>query len=128
MDIIVCIKQVQDPDIPPRDFKVDEEKMEILSPANISPVISTFDENAIEEAIALKEEYGGRTVFYYVDEKIGWCPRGNPYESEIQLKPEMAGNVTVMFKNSVGCWHTIEDVKVPSKTIIRKNFILVVHI
>lgn len=60
MDIIVCIKQVQDPDIPPRDFKVDEEKMEILPPANISPVISTFDENAIEEAIALKEEYGGR--------------------------------------------------------------------
>jgi hypothetical protein len=78
-----------------------------------------------------KEEYGGRTVFYYVDKKTGWDPRDNPYESAkhpIQLKPEMAGNVTVMFKNSVGCWHTIEDIKVPSKTIIRKNFILVVHI
>ena len=62
MNIIVCIKQVQDPDIPPRDFKVDEEKMQILPPANVSPVISTFDENAVEEAIALKEEHGGKVT------------------------------------------------------------------
>ena len=42
MDIIVCIKQVQDPDIPPRDFKVDEEKMDVIPPANVSPVINGF--------------------------------------------------------------------------------------
>ncbi|MEE9275036.1 MAG: electron transfer flavoprotein subunit beta/FixA family protein [bacterium] len=60
MDIIVCIKQVQDPDIPPRDFKVDEEKMAVVSPANVPPVISTFDENAIEAAITLKEDQGGK--------------------------------------------------------------------
>lgn len=60
MDIIVCIKQVQDPDIPPRDFKVDEEKLEVISPANVPPVISTFDENALEAAIELKEAHGGK--------------------------------------------------------------------
>ena len=60
MDIVVCIKQVQDPDIPPRDFKVDEEKMMVVPPANVPPVISTFDENAIEAAIQLKEAKGGK--------------------------------------------------------------------
>ncbi len=70
MDIIVCIKQVQDPDIPPRDFKVDEEKMDVIPPANVSPVINGFCENAVEAAINLKEEHGGKvTVLTVGDEK-----------------------------------------------------------
>lgn len=70
MDIIVCIKQVQDPDIPPRDFKVDEEKMDVIPPANVSPVINGFCENAVEAAINLKEAHGGKvTVVTMGDEK-----------------------------------------------------------
>ncbi|MCE2453111.1 MAG: hypothetical protein J4F48_09825 [Nitrospinae bacterium] len=70
MDIIVCIKQVQDPDIPPRDFKVDEEKMDVIPPANVSPVINGFCENAVEAAINLKDEHGGKvTVMTMGDEK-----------------------------------------------------------
>ena len=70
MDIIVCIKQVQDPDIPPRDFQVDEEKMDVIPPANVSPVINGFCENAVEAAIGLKEEHGGKiTVMTMGDEK-----------------------------------------------------------
>ena len=70
MDIIVCIKQVQDPDIPPRDFKVDEEKMDVIPPANVSPVINGFCENAVEAAIKLKEEHGGKiTVMTLGDQK-----------------------------------------------------------
>ncbi len=70
MDIVVCIKQVQDPDIPPRDFKVDEEKMEVLPPANVAPVINGFCENAVEAAIQLKEEHGGKvTVMTTGDEQ-----------------------------------------------------------
>lgn len=60
MDIIVCVKQVLDHDIPPRDFKVDEENLTVVPPANVSPVISNFDEYAIEEAILLKEAHGGK--------------------------------------------------------------------
>ena len=60
MEIIVCIKQVQDPDIPPRDFKVDEERMAVIPPSNFPPVINTFDENAVEEAIRLKEMHQGK--------------------------------------------------------------------
>ncbi|MFQ5914365.1 MAG: electron transfer flavoprotein subunit beta/FixA family protein [Nitrospinota bacterium] len=62
MDIIVCIKQVQDPDIPPRDFKVDEEKLAVIPPLNVPPVISTFDENAIEAAVQLKEGHGANVT------------------------------------------------------------------
>jgi len=60
LDIIVCVKQVLDHDIPPRDFKVDEENLTVVPPSNVSPVISNFDEYAIEEAIILKEAHGGK--------------------------------------------------------------------
>jgi len=62
VEILVCIKQVQDPDIPPRDFKVDEEKLAVIPPANVPPVINGFDENAIEAAIQLKEAHGGKVT------------------------------------------------------------------
>jgi len=70
LDIIVCVKQVQDPDIPPRDFRVDEERMDVIAPANVSPVINGFCENAVEAAIGLKEAHGGKvTVMTVGDEK-----------------------------------------------------------
>ncbi len=59
MKMIVCIKQVQDPDIPPRDFKVDEGAKKVIPPPSSTPVISPFDENAVEAAIRLKEANGG---------------------------------------------------------------------
>ena len=62
MDSIVCIKQVQDPDIPPRNFKVDEENLAVIPPADAGLVISTFDENAIEAAIRLKEAHAGKVT------------------------------------------------------------------
>lgn len=69
MDIIVCIKQVLDHDIPPRDFKVDEEKLAVVPPANVPPIISNFDEYAIEEAIALKEAHGGNITILTVGDQ-----------------------------------------------------------
>ncbi len=69
MDIIVCIKQVLDHDIPPRDFKVDEEKRAVVPPANVPPIISNFDEYAIEEAITLKEANGGKITLLTVGDE-----------------------------------------------------------
>jgi electron transfer flavoprotein beta subunit len=59
LDIIVCFKQVLDPDIPARDFKVDEAARRVVPPPNVSPVINNFDEYAIEAAVQLKEALGG---------------------------------------------------------------------
>src|SRR5829696_7825137 len=62
MDIVVCIKQVPDPDIPTGDFKVDEAARRVVPPAGVAPVISTFDQHAIEAAIQLKEQHGGKVT------------------------------------------------------------------
>lgn len=59
MNIIVCLKQILDPEIPARDFRVDAEKREAArGSANL--VTNIFCENALETALQLKEKTGGR--------------------------------------------------------------------
>lgn len=58
MKIVVCIKQVPDPEGPPASYQVDSETLKVI-PKGIPPVISSFDENALEMAIRLKETMGG---------------------------------------------------------------------
>ena len=60
MNIIVCIKQVVDPEAPPSSFKIDPENNRVLPPPGIQSVISTFDEYAVEAALRIKEKVGGR--------------------------------------------------------------------
>jgi electron transfer flavoprotein beta subunit len=62
MDIVVCIKQVPDPEIPTGQFKVDEAAKRVVPPEGVQPVISTFDLHAIEAAIQLKEQHGGKVT------------------------------------------------------------------
>ncbi len=62
MDIVVCIKQVPDPEIPTSQFKVDEAAKRVVPPEGVQPVISTFDLHAIEAAIQLKERHGGKVT------------------------------------------------------------------
>lgn len=59
MNIIVCLKQILDPEIPVRDFRIDPEKREALrGGANL--VANIFCENALETALQLKEKTGGK--------------------------------------------------------------------
>ena len=62
MDIVVCIKQVPDPEIPTSQFKVDEAAKRVVPPEGVAPVISTFDLHAIEAALQLKEQHGGKVT------------------------------------------------------------------
>ena len=48
MNIIVCVKQVQDPEIPPAKFKIDPATKKVIPPPGVPPVISVFDERAVE--------------------------------------------------------------------------------
>lgn len=57
MKIAVCIKQILDPEVPPRDFKIDPAAKQPIR-GNAKLVISSFDENALETAIQLKEKHG----------------------------------------------------------------------
>jgi electron transfer flavoprotein beta subunit len=60
--MIVCCKQVIDPEAPPATFKVDAATNKVVPPQGVPPVISPFDEQAIEAAIRVKEAQKGGKV------------------------------------------------------------------
>lgn len=59
MHILVCLKQILDPDIPSRDFKIDPQRKEaVRGSANL--VTNIFCENALETALQFREKHGGK--------------------------------------------------------------------
>lgn len=60
MNIVVCVKQIQDPEIPPAKFKIDPESNKVIPPEGVPPVINPFDEQAVEAALRIKETHGGK--------------------------------------------------------------------
>jgi len=55
INIIVCIKQVLDPELPPSLFKVNTEANRVIPPRGRTPVLNPFDENALEAALKIKD-------------------------------------------------------------------------
>ena len=55
LHIIVCVKQVMDPETPASAFKVDPETKRVIPAPGIPPVVNGFDENAVEAALRIKE-------------------------------------------------------------------------
>ena len=53
MKIIVCMKQVLDPEAPTSVYKVDTDNKHILL-NGVPPVLNPFDENALQAAILIK--------------------------------------------------------------------------
>ena len=60
MNMVVCVKQVIDPEAPPASFKIDPSVNKVVSPPGVSPVISPFDEQAVEAALRIKDAQGGK--------------------------------------------------------------------
>jgi electron transfer flavoprotein beta subunit len=56
VNIIVCIKQVLDPEAPTSAYKVDDESKRVIV-KGVPPVISPFDENALEAALRIKDAH-----------------------------------------------------------------------
>ncbi|HSB79304.1 MAG TPA: electron transfer flavoprotein subunit beta/FixA family protein [Candidatus Methylomirabilis sp.] len=59
MNIIVCIKQIIDPEIPGEQFKLDPATKRQIR-GGLSLVISAYDQNALELALQLREKAGGK--------------------------------------------------------------------
>ena len=55
MHIIVCIKQVPNPETAPSMFKIDEQAKRVVPVAGVSLVMSPFDEQAVEAALRIRE-------------------------------------------------------------------------
>jgi electron transfer flavoprotein beta subunit len=66
--IVVCAKQIPDPEAPFSNVSVDVEKKEVLVDA--PDVISPYDENALEAAIRIKEEMGGKITVLSMGRKV----------------------------------------------------------
>jgi electron transfer flavoprotein beta subunit len=59
MNVVVCIKQIIDPEIPTEQFKLDPESKRQVR-GGLSLVISAYDQNALEVALQLREKAGGK--------------------------------------------------------------------
>lgn len=60
INMIVCCKQVPDPEAPPSVFKVDTATSKMTLPPDIKPVIGQYDEFAMEAALRIKDSTGGK--------------------------------------------------------------------
>ena len=60
MNMIVCIKQVMDPETPPASFKIDPQTNKVIPPPGIAPVPDPYSEYALEAALRLKAENSGK--------------------------------------------------------------------
>ena len=83
MNMIVCCKQVLDPEAPPASFKIDAGSNKVVPPADVPPVISPFDENAVEAALRIKDQQGG---------KITVLSMGNNLVRDVVKKPLSMGS------------------------------------
>ena len=59
MNIIVCVKQVIDPEAPPASFKIDAASNKAVM-QGVPPVIDPYGEYAVEASLKIKEAKGGK--------------------------------------------------------------------
>jgi len=69
LQILVCIKQVPDPEGPVDAFKVDPEAKTVI-PVGIPPLINPFDENALEAALRIKNSLSSKVTVISMGEKL----------------------------------------------------------
>lgn len=62
MNIVVCVKQVPDPETPPSSFKIDTATNRVVPAPGVPPVISPFDEHAVEAALRIKDVSGAKVT------------------------------------------------------------------
>ena len=70
MNMIVCCKQVLDPEAPPASFKIDPGSNQVVPPPGVPPVISPFDEQAVEAALRIKDSQGGKITVLSLGSKL----------------------------------------------------------
>ena len=83
VNIIVCVKQVMDPETPASAFRVDRDAKKVVPAQGIPPVVNGFDENAVEVALRIREAVGG---------KITILSAGKGYVMDVIKKPLSMGS------------------------------------
>ena len=60
MNMIVCVKQIPDPEIPPSKFRIDPVAKQAIPPEGVASIVNPYDERAVELALRVKEKQGGK--------------------------------------------------------------------
>lgn len=70
LTIVVCVKQVVDPEAPLSLFAIAPGGRHLVPPPGTPPVLSTFDENALEAALCIRDAVGARVVVLSLGNKL----------------------------------------------------------
>lgn len=62
LHVVVCAKQVIDPETPPSALRLNREKKRMETPPNVPPVVNGYDENAVEAALRIKDATGAKVT------------------------------------------------------------------
>lgn len=82
VNIIVCVKQVMDPETPASAFRIDSDAKKVVPAPGIPPVVNGFDENAVEAALRIKDSVGGNITILSL---------GNSFVMDVMKKPLSMG-------------------------------------
>ena len=55
MHVVVCVKQVWDPEFPSVSFRIDEDMGDVVPVPGLAQVVSPYDEQAVEAALRLRD-------------------------------------------------------------------------
>ena len=95
LNIIVCAKQVIDPEIPSSAFNVDGDSLKVIPAQGIPPVVNGFDENAVEAALKIKEAEEGSIVTV--------VSVGNEFTMDVMKKPLSMGADGMVLVQDTNC-------------------------
>ncbi|MCX8044919.1 MAG: electron transfer flavoprotein subunit beta/FixA family protein [Desulfobacterota bacterium] len=70
MKMIVCVKQVPDPQASSTGTKVDVAAKRVIVPHGTPPVMSPYDESALEAALKIKDVHGGHVTVMSVGKNL----------------------------------------------------------
>ena len=82
LHILVCIKQVIDPEMPASAFSINDNSKKVEEPAGIPPVINGFCENAVEAALRIKDVNEANITILSI---------GNKFITDVVKKPLSMG-------------------------------------
>ncbi|MDA8235096.1 MAG: electron transfer flavoprotein subunit beta/FixA family protein [Clostridia bacterium] len=70
LTIVVCVKQVFDPEAPLSLFQLCPEGKKLIPPPGTPPVLSSFDENALEAALYIKDVQAAKVIVVSMGYKL----------------------------------------------------------
>ncbi len=82
LNIVVCAKQVVDPETPVSAFRIDADARRVVPAPGVPPVVNGFDENAVEAALRIKDG---------TDAAIAVVSVGSGFAMDVMKKPLSMG-------------------------------------